>query len=133
MCTYLHMSILFQSWRLDNFGKCASTNKHDAIDILTQVENAQWLPLQQSGYTNWNPCDALLVAGWLFEKQFIKKSSNWHATVDLTGTYTRGQMVLDHLKECEKFPENVRIIELVDDKFFKHIVEWVAGLRNVLD
>ncbi|XP_032289314.1 nucleoside hydrolase isoform X2 [Drosophila virilis] len=131
-CTKEHFNISI-SWRLDNFGKCALTNKHDAIDILTQVENAQWLPLQQYGYTNWNPCDALLVAGWLFENQFIKKSSTWHATVDLTGTHTRGQMVLDHLKECEKFPENVRIIELVDDNFFKHIVEWVAGLRNALD
>lgn len=82
---------------------------------------------------NWNPCDALLVAAWLFEKQFIKKSSTWNATVDLTGTHTRGQMVLDHLRECKKFPENVRIIEFVDDECFKHIVEWAAGLRDTLD
>ncbi|XP_032588881.1 pyrimidine-specific ribonucleoside hydrolase RihA isoform X2 [Drosophila mojavensis] len=114
-------------WRLYEFGKCATAHKHHAIDILNKVENSQY------EIDNWNPCDALLVAACLFDKQFIKKSSTWHATVDLTGTHTRGQMVLDHLRECKKFPENVRIIEFVDDEFFKHIVEWVAGLRVTLD
>ncbi|EDW00289.1 pyrimidine-specific ribonucleoside hydrolase RihA [Drosophila grimshawi] len=121
------------NWRLEEFGKQMAAIKHNAIDILTRVEYAQWMPLQQYGFDNWNPCDALLVAVWLFEKEFVKKSSTWHATVDLTGTHTRGQMVLDHLKECEKFPENVRIIELADDEFFKHIIEWVAGLNNAFD
>lgn len=126
---FLHVVILisiFQDWRLAELGKCASAHKH-AIDILNKVENSQY------EFDNWNPCDALLVAACLFDKQFIKKSSTWHATVDLTGTHTRGQMVLDHLRECKKFPENVRIIEFVDDEFFKHIVEWVAGLHVTLD
>ncbi|XP_017966088.1 uncharacterized protein LOC108657939 [Drosophila navojoa] len=114
-------------WRLYELGKYAAVNKHHAIDLLNKVENAQY------EIDNWSPCDALLVAACLFDKQFIKKSSTWHATVDLTGTHTRGQMVLDHLRECKKFPENVRIIEFVDDDFFKYIVEWVAGLRATLD
>lgn len=95
--------------------------------MLTEVESAQWLP---QGFDSWNPCDALIVAVWLFDKQFVLKESTWHATVDLTGTHTRGQMVLDHLKELDKFPENVRIIELVDEALFKQIAEWVAGLRD---
>jgi len=101
-----------------------------AINILTKVETAQWLPFQQYGFDTWNPCDALLVASWLFDKKFTKKESTWHATVDLTGTHTRGQMVLDHLREVDKFPENVRLIERVDEVFFKRIIEWIAGLRD---
>lgn len=92
--------------------------------MLTKVESALWLP---RGYKCWNPCDALLVAVWLFEEKFVLQESTWHATVDLTGTHTRGQMVLDHLKQLD---ENVRIIELVDVEVFKQIAEWVAGLRD---
>jgi len=39
-------------------------------------------------------------------------------------------MVLDHLREREKYPENVRIIELVDVEFFKRICEWIGGLDD---
>ncbi|XP_034487947.1 pyrimidine-specific ribonucleoside hydrolase RihA [Drosophila innubila] len=128
-CTkdYFNISL---SWRLDEFGSRTGFLNQLAINILTKVESAQWLPVQQHGFDCWNPCDALLVASWLFDKQFVQKNSTWHATVDLTGTYTRGQMVLDHLREVERFPENVRVIEKVDDVSFKHIIEWIAGLRD---
>ncbi|ALC48681.1 CG12177 [Drosophila busckii] len=114
-------------WRLTDFAETEAAQQHLAINMLTKVESAQWLP---AGFETWNPCDALAVAAWLWPKRFIKQQSLWHATVDLTGTHTRGQMVLDHLREREKFPENVHIIELVDDKFFKEIVEWVANWRD---
>ncbi|KAH8385736.1 hypothetical protein KR093_010013, partial [Drosophila rubida] len=122
-CTkdYFNISI---NWRLDDFGQRTEVLNHLAIKMLTEIERAQWMPMQQFGFDTWNPCDALIVATWLFDKPFVKKDSFWHATVELNGTYTRGQMVLDHLKEEIKFPENVRIIEMVDDVFFKHIVEW---------
>lgn len=113
-----------QDWRLYELGKRAKQVNHLAIQMLTKVESALWLP---RGYKCWNPCDALLVAVWLFEEKFVLQESTWHATVDLTGTHTRGQMVLDHLKQLD---ENVRIIELVDVEVFKQIAEWVAGLRD---
>lgn len=50
--------------------------------------------------------------------------------VDLNG-HTRGQMVLDHLQEVDKNPKNVRIIELLNDEFFKKVVEWGSGLREL--
>ncbi|XP_062140422.1 nucleoside hydrolase [Drosophila sulfurigaster albostrigata] len=128
-CTkdYFNISI---NWRLDDFGKRSAVLNHLAIKMLTEVETAQWMPMQQYGFDNWNPCDALIVATWLFDKQFVRKDSFWHATVELNGTHTRGQMVLDHLREETKFPSNVRIIEKVDDFVFKQIVEWIAGLRD---
>ncbi|KAH8238165.1 hypothetical protein KR032_000533 [Drosophila birchii] len=118
-------------WRLKEFAARAKEAKHTAITMLNQVEAAQWLPMiELYGIETWNPCDALVVAVWLFEDRFIRKHSTWHATVDLRGTHTRGQMVLDHLREREKHPENVRIIEHVDAEFFKRICEWVAGLDD---
>lgn len=54
----------------------------------------------------------------------------WHCVVDLNG-HTRGQMVLDHLQEVDKNPKNVRIIELVDAEFFRKVVEWGSGLREL--
>ncbi|KAH8392978.1 hypothetical protein KR200_007208 [Drosophila serrata] len=116
-------------WRLKEFAARAKDAKHPAITMLNKVEAAQWLPTTET-YETWNPCDALVVAVWLFGDRFIRKHSTWHATVDLRGTHTRGQMVLDHLREREKHPENVRIIEHVDAEFFKRICEWIAGLDD---
>ncbi|XP_053947899.1 uncharacterized protein LOC128856614 [Anastrepha ludens] len=113
------------NWRLEEFGETAA-NTCPAIEIMNQVERAQWLP---SNFKSWIPCDALLVAVFLFESVFVKKESKWHATVDLTG-HTRGQMILDHLQEVDKFPKNVRIIELLDSEIFKKIAQWAVGLYD---
>ncbi|XP_052857366.1 uncharacterized protein LOC128265415 [Drosophila gunungcola] len=119
------------NWRLKEFAERAKDARHPAITMLNQVEAAQWLPMiELYGIDIWNPCDAIVVAACLFEDRLIRKHSTWHATVDLRGTHTRGQMVLDHLREREKYPENVRIIELVDAEFFKRICEWIAGLDD---
>ncbi|XP_037724621.1 pyrimidine-specific ribonucleoside hydrolase RihB [Drosophila subpulchrella] len=119
------------NWRLKEFAARAKEAGHPAITLLNQVEAAQWLPMiEQYGIDTWNPCDAIVVAAWLFGDRLIRRHSTWHATVDLRGTHTRGQMVLDHLREREKYPENVRIIELVDVEFFKRICEWIAGLDD---
>ncbi|EDW48785.1 pyrimidine-specific ribonucleoside hydrolase RihA [Drosophila sechellia] len=119
------------NWRLKEFAARAKEAGHPAITMLNQVEAAQWLPMiEQYGIDTWNPCDAIAVAVWLFEDHLIRRHNTWHATVDLRGTHTRGQMVLDHLREREKYPENVRIIELVDAEFFKRICEWIAGLDD---
>ncbi|XP_017016095.2 nucleoside hydrolase [Drosophila takahashii] len=119
------------NWRLKEFAARAKEAGHPAITMLNQVEAAQWLPMiEQFGFDTWNPCDAIVVAAWLFEDRLIRRHSTWHATVDLRGTHTRGQMVLDHLREWGKNPENVRIIELADAEFFKRICEWIAGLDD---
>lgn len=87
-----------QKWRLDILGVEAAP-LCAAIEMLNDVEHAQWIP---HGHKNWNPCDAMLVAAFLFGSQIIRKESKWHATVDLRGSQTRGQMVLDHLHEIDK-------------------------------
>ncbi|KAM7348053.1 nucleoside hydrolase isoform 1-T2 [Cochliomyia hominivorax] len=112
-------------WRLEQFGSKAAQNP--AVDLLNLVEAAQYLP---PGYKTWNPCDAMLVAAFLFNTKIILKQSLWHCVVDLNG-HTRGQMVLDHLQEVDKNPKNVRIIELIDAEYFRKVVEWGSGLRDL--
>uniref|UniRef100_A0A1A9VIJ3 IU_nuc_hydro domain-containing protein n=1 Tax=Glossina austeni TaxID=7395 RepID=A0A1A9VIJ3_GLOAU len=111
-------------WRFETFGKCAA-KVNPVADILNTVESAQF-----STKAAWNPCDALLVAAFLFDKQIIRKESFWHCTVDLTSC-TRGQMVLDHLHEIDKNAENVHLIELLDAEFFQCAAEWAMGLRDL--
>ncbi|KAI9590464.1 hypothetical protein GQX74_008631 [Glossina fuscipes] len=113
-------------WRFETFGKCAA-KVNPVADILNAVESAQYLI---TGHKAWNPCDGLLVAAFLFDKQIIRKESFWHCTVDLTSC-TRGQMVLDHLHEIEKNAKNVHLIELLDAEFFQCAAEWAMGLRDL--
>ncbi|XP_067635759.1 nucleoside hydrolase-like [Eurosta solidaginis] len=113
------------NWRLEELGKAAMSTCA-AIDVMNIVERAQWMP---SNLKNWNPCDAFIVAAFLFESTLVKKKSSWHATVDLTG-HTRGQMILDRLQEVNKFPKNVEIIELLDADVFKKIAQWSVGLYD---
>lgn len=114
-----------QKWRLEHFG-CLAARENPAVEMLNAVEASQYL---KPGFKGWNPCDAILVAAFLFNKQLVRKESLWHCIVDLSG-HTRGQMVLDHLQEVDKNPKNVRIIELVEAEFFKSAVEWGTGLKE---
>uniref|UniRef100_A0A1A9WCD0 IU_nuc_hydro domain-containing protein n=1 Tax=Glossina brevipalpis TaxID=37001 RepID=A0A1A9WCD0_9MUSC len=113
-------------WRFEEFGQRAA-EINPAIALLNTVESAQFLT---QGHKVWNPCDAMLVAAYLFGKKIIRKESFWHCTVDLT-SYTRGQMVLDHLHEIEENPKNVHLIELLDAEYFQFVAEWAAGLRDL--
>lgn len=85
------------------------------MQLLTKVEE-KMLPKK----TVWTTCDPLLIMAYLFPDEGITKSSNHNATVELHGTCTRGQLVLDHLKE--KMP-NVIIIENINENLFKKVVE----------
>jgi inosine-uridine nucleoside N-ribohydrolase len=65
------------------------------------------------------PCDAFLVAAFLYPDTMITKKSTHNATVELHGSQTRGQIVLDHLKTKR---DNVTIIEEVDPELFKQLL-----------
>lgn len=69
------------------------------------------------------PCDAFLTAVFLSPSTCIRKTRKFHATVELGGSHTRGQMVLDHLKEND---DNVTIVDLLSEEGVKNILKWVA-------
>ncbi|PNF42065.1 hypothetical protein B7P43_G10998 [Cryptotermes secundus] len=102
-------------WRFSILG--AIQNSH--MELLNAVEKKVW---EKSSYTTWISCDAILAAAVLYP-EIVIKSQKCHATVELHGTHTRGQVVLDHLQV--KKP-NVHIIEKVDTSALKKILLWAA-------
>uniref|UniRef100_A0A0K8VTS9 Inosine-uridine preferring nucleoside hydrolase n=1 Tax=Bactrocera latifrons TaxID=174628 RepID=A0A0K8VTS9_BACLA len=108
-------------WRLNVLG----TIQSPFIELLNLVERAIFIP---KGIERWLVCDAVVVAAYLFPHLTVKQSRHYHATVELTGTHTRGQMVIDHLKQQK---DNVNIIMEVDGDQYKNIIAWTAGLSGI--
>lgn len=69
------------------------------------------------------PCDALLTAVFVFPDKCIKSKCEYHATIELNGSHTRGQMVLDHM---QKNKHNVTVIQSVNEDEFKKVFEWTV-------
>lgn len=103
-------------WRVDVLG--AIDNE---ITRLMNPADANIYPPR--GYKHWLPCDALLVAVFL-EPKMILKSNNYHATIELAGIHTRGQVVIDHLRRED---DNTTFIEKVDQDLFQKMALWTAG------
>lgn len=105
-------------WRLNVIGNV----QNKFVQFLNIVERKLY-----SQYDSWMVCDALLAAAYLFPK-CIKKARSCHATVELAGHFTRGQVVVDHLKTN---PHNVKIIELLCSASCKDALLWTANPDKV--
>ncbi|KAJ6649389.1 putative uridine nucleosidase 2, partial [Pseudolycoriella hygida] len=91
-------------WRIDELGTIQ--NK------ITKLLNEPEIKIFQGHKCNiWNPCDAILIAIFLKPDEIIEKSKYCYATVELAGTFTRGQVAIDHLNKQKK---NITIVEKVD-------------------
>ncbi|KAJ9577209.1 hypothetical protein L9F63_006183 [Diploptera punctata] len=90
------------------------------MDLLNTIEKKIW---EKSHFKTWFPCDALLAAVFL-EPEIVTKSRTCHASVELHGTHTRGQVVLDHLRIKDP---NINLIERVDVSTLKKMLLWAAG------
>lgn len=101
-------------WRWNVVG----TVPNKFVQFLNVVEGKQY-----SKYDTWMVCDALLTAAFLFP-QCIRKARMCHATVELAGKYTRGQVVIDHLR---RVPDNVNMIELLCSNSCKDALLWTAN------
>ncbi|XP_018577544.1 uncharacterized protein LOC108915879 [Anoplophora glabripennis] len=91
------------------------SDKTPEMELLTRAEKK----IYANNFKFWLPCDAFLVFCFLNPKKHIIKQSIHHATVELYSSYTRGQVVLDHLKN--KLP-NVTIVEMLDGELFKEYI-----------
>lgn len=77
---------------------------------------------------NFIPCDAILIACFCFP-QMIEILKHYNVTVELNGTHSRGQMIVDRCFDDEK---NAFVIESVNVELFKKILCWVCG-HNIKD
>ncbi|KAJ8966093.1 hypothetical protein NQ317_008768 [Molorchus minor] len=96
-------------WRYNVLG-----DRTPALDLLTKAEKKVYF-----NYDFWTPCDAFLCFCFLDPEKYITRKIQHHATIELHSGYTRGQVVLDHLKNK---PPNVTIIENFDSQLFKDII-----------
>lgn len=103
-----------KEWRLNVIG-----NVQDKfVQFLNVVERKLY-----AQFETWMVCDALLAATFLFPR-CLKKTRRCHATVELAGYHTRGQVVIDHMKTN---PHNVTMIELICAKTCKEVFLWAAS------
>ncbi|XP_073833708.1 nucleoside hydrolase-like [Musca autumnalis] len=106
------------NWRFEVLSKVDSK----VMQLMNTVETSFLRPL---GYVKWIICDAILVAAFLFPEVLITKSRLYHATVELAGQHSRGQMILDHKRKDEG---NSRIVMSLHKERYQKIVAWTGGL-----
>jgi inosine-uridine nucleoside N-ribohydrolase len=119
VCDQISHSIPFQEFRLDVLSK----NGNEIIQFLDKVEVLRFKKYRESNFTRWRCCDLNSALCFIFPDA-IKKTLKFHATVELAGNYTRGQMVLDHLK---KEASNIEIIQEIDVEKLKKFCLWICG------
>lgn len=112
---------LSMDWRMGVLGK--TSNK--AVQMLNEVESKCY-----SEWMMWMPCDAFVAAAFV-QPDIVIHAENFHVDIELAGTLTRGQMVLDHLKHNK---ENSRIIDKINCELFKLLMLYAAdhGVENEL-
>lgn len=74
-------------------------------------------------FQNYVPSDALLAAAILFPEKCITTKRQCHATVELHGQHTRGQMIVDHLGRIK---HNVTLVESMDAEEIKNTLLWTV-------
>lgn len=96
------------------------------MNLMNPVEKSIYSKCQFDQYF---VCDAICVASFLCSK-LIKNTYKIHATVELQGLYTRGQMVIDHRNILEENLPNVCFVTEVDVELFKKMLLFAAGHEN---
>lgn len=108
-CYKAHITL---EWRRKVLGQCSK------MTLLNQAEDKCY-PFVTGETNSWVPADGYLAAIVLYPEEIVKQKSEQHVTVELRGLFTRGQMVLDHLKNNKA---NVLVVEELDVEFYKNIV-----------
>ncbi|KAF5275585.1 hypothetical protein FQA39_LY06697 [Lamprigera yunnana] len=97
------------SWRHEVLGECSRMAMMNIVERTHTVSDP-------NKPNSWLPIDSFLAIAMLFPN-FVVDKKQYHATVELHGVLTRGQVVLDHLKTNKA---NVVIIESLDVDFYKN-------------
>ncbi|XP_017844199.2 pyrimidine-specific ribonucleoside hydrolase RihA-like [Drosophila busckii] len=112
------------SWRFDVLGAVPT----EFMKLMNRVERKVF-----KDFVKWLTCDAVLVAAYLFPNLVIEEVKEYYATIELSGTNTRGQLVLDHMKgevvdSLHGKEANARIIYRLNPKHWRTIFGWTGGL-----
>lgn len=105
--------MLLQEWRTEVLSKIGTPQTR----LMDAIEHSLYFSKTEASFI-YAPCDAILAAIILrpdSAKEIIKR----HADIELFGSKTRGQVVIDHLKSKEP---NVDIVTEYDAEIFKELM-----------
>lgn len=108
--TVRHSNPIPKSWRFDTIGKI----KNRITKFLNPIEEKGYIPLD-----HWTPFDTYCAASFI-DPTIIRRTENFHITIELNGLFTRGQVVIDHIEQ-ENY-KNVTVIEEIDVEKFKSLI-----------
>lgn len=101
---------IIKTWRFCVLGKLGKkiTKLLDPVEMKALGEREFWTPF-----------DAYAMASFV-APEIVKKTENFHMTIELGGFFTRGQTVIDHIgrESCK----NVTVIEEIDVEMFKELM-----------
>ncbi|XP_050477155.1 pyrimidine-specific ribonucleoside hydrolase RihA-like isoform X2 [Bombus huntii] len=106
-------SCISHEWRRDVLGKMDKP----CIQLMNDIEYA-YQKTRKRRFPNYITCDAILAA-ILLKPEIAQNVVPYHADIELNGTRTRGQVVLDHLLLNEP---NVLLIQDFDSESFKKLL-----------
>ncbi|XP_024223068.1 pyrimidine-specific ribonucleoside hydrolase RihA isoform X2 [Bombus impatiens] len=106
-------SCISHEWRRDVLGKMDKP----CIQLINDIEYA-YQKTRKRRFPNYITCDAILAA-ILLKPEIAQNVVPYHADIELNGTRTRGQVVLDHLLLNEP---NVLLIQDFDSESFKKLL-----------
>lgn len=66
--------------------------------------------------------DSLATAAFLFPASVIEVMNQYNVTMELQGSQTRGQTIVNHLSK----DSNANIIEKISESVYKKIMMWAA-------
>ena len=92
------------------------------MKLINAIEDSIYTKKRILGCPFYAPCDAFL-AGILLKPEVAKTVVMHHVDIELTGGKTRGQVVIDHLKENEP---NAYVIEELNTDIFKELLLFTA-------
>lgn len=87
------------------------------IQLMNDIEYI-YQKTRKRQFPNYITCDAILAA-ILLKPEIAQNVVPYHADIELNGTRTRGQVVLDHLLSNEP---NVLLIQDFDSESFKKLL-----------
>ncbi|XP_015108975.1 inosine-uridine preferring nucleoside hydrolase [Diachasma alloeum] len=105
-------STITHHWRDNILGKQSTK----AVELINKVEGGIYSKKMKKEF--YRPCDAF-VAAIVLNPDLVTKKTDYHADIELRGTRTRGQVVLDHLQDNEP---NVHMIEEIDFRKYEKMM-----------
>lgn len=109
---YMHIPL---DWRFNILKDVDQPN----VQFLNQVEEIAHTSYGDEYYLS---MDFFAVAAFLFPEKVVQTMTPYSATMELSGSLTRGQMIINHASK----DYNVNVIEKISVEEFKKILLWTA-------